>query len=498
MIDLKSIIDSLTIEESKNFVSFLNQKNKRNDTKNIELFKLLKNENTDTKSICNKLYKNDNRNAYHALRNRLLHSLIDFTANKNLEQENSIEMQIIKYILASRTFLLQKKYTIAYKILDKAEDLANTHLLYSILNEIYHTKIQYASENARVNLELLIKKQKENQEKHKLEDQLNVVYAKLKSTLKSISYKAEIIDFESILSESLKNTGIVLNDSLSFKSLYQILQIANISAFIETNYFQIEDFVLKSYHILKQKKETNKQLYYQIEIVYIIGNTLFRNRKFKDSLKFTKEMEQLMLLNKKQYYKRFILKKVLVESLNLNYLNKPEKAIRTIEDILKRKHNDLESVLDLKLTLIMFYFQQDEINKSKAILAKLYHTDNWYTEKAGIDWTIKKNIIEILLYVELQEENLFQSRLKSFKKRYKNYLTEKHQIKILEFLKFVENYYNKPETFKTAKLEAKITRTFSSTNIKNEDIFDISFYAWLYSKLKNTPIYETTLHILKK
>ncbi|EPR72739.1 hypothetical protein ADIWIN_2352 [Winogradskyella psychrotolerans RS-3] len=108
MIALKSIIDTLTIEEQQKFVNYLQQKNKRKDTKNIQLFKVLAYSNDDSKNICNQLYKVENCNAYHALRKRLFQSLIDFTANKNLEDESSIDIQVIKYILASRTFLLQK------------------------------------------------------------------------------------------------------------------------------------------------------------------------------------------------------------------------------------------------------------------------------------------------------------------------------------------------------------------------------------------------------
>jgi hypothetical protein len=44
----------------------------------------------------------------------------------------------------------KKNYDIAYIVLDKAERLADGHLLYPILNEIYHTKIQYASNYSKI------------------------------------------------------------------------------------------------------------------------------------------------------------------------------------------------------------------------------------------------------------------------------------------------------------------------------------------------------------
>ena len=496
MIALNSIVDSFNTEEQQKFITFLQQKNKRQDTKNIQLFKLMCTPESDSKTICKQLYNVDNCNAYHALRKRLFQSLIDFTANKNLEDENSIDMQIIKYILASRTYLLQKNYDIAYKILDKAEQLADEHLLYPILNEIYHTKIQFAPNYSKIDLKAIIKKQKENRDKHRLEDQLNIVYAKLKTVLDTFVYKGKALNFEEELDAILEDSNIQLSETLSFKSLYQILAIANISASITRNYFEIENFVLKSYIILKDKKETDKQLYYQIRIVYIIANTLFRNKKFEASLRYIREMDELMTLKKGLYHKEFILKKILVEALNYNYLQHQDKAISLVEEIINKKHHDIESLLDLHLSLLMFFFQQEDFVKAKSVLSKFYHTDKYYIAKAGIDWVIKKNLMEILLYIEIKDEDLLQSRLKSFKRNYSNYLSETNQDRILKFLNFSEQFYYQPDLVNKHTFAKQVRTTLETTTTKTEDIFVISFYAWLKSKLTKQPIFSTTIELL--
>ena len=497
MIKIKPIIDTFNNEEQQKFILYLEQKNKRKDTKDIKLFKLLAKGKAQSKAICKQLYNTETSNAYHALRKRLFNALIDFTANKNLEDENSIDMQIIKYILASRTFFIQKNYDVAYVVLEKAERLADAHLLFPILNEIYHTKIQYAAHYPKLDLDDLIFKQQENQKKHQLEDQLNIVYSKLKTALNAINHKGEVINFETMLTEILSKHNIELNQSLSFKSLYQILTIANISALVTTTYFKIEDFVLKSYDILKGKKETNKQLYYQIHIVYIIANTLFRNKKFKISLQYLNEMEQLMLLKKGIYYKDFILKKTLLKALNFNYSNHQNKGIALIENVITKKQTDIESFLDLHIALLMFYFQNGNYLKAKSVVSKFYHTDQWYIEKTGMDWVIKKNLAELLLYIELQEDDLFYSRLKSFKRRYTKYIKEIKQHRILIFLNFAEQYYKTPDIIFTNEFKSKIESSFTWTTVREEDIFVMSFYAWLKNKLEKGNLYNTTLKLVK-
>ncbi|MEO1031126.1 MAG: hypothetical protein AAFX55_06960 [Bacteroidota bacterium] len=497
MIALKSIIDTFSKEDQQKFITFLQEKNKRRDTKNIQLFKLMRIPELDSKSICRQLYEVDHCNAYHALRKRLFNALIDFTANKNLEDENSVDMRIIKYILASRTYLFQKKYEIAYNILDKAERLADEHSLFPILNEIYHTKIQYAPNYPKIDLETLILKQKNNHKQHQLEDQLNIIYAKLKLILNTISYKGEVIDFESQLKSVLADYKLVLNESLSFKSLYQILTIVNISALVTSRYFEIENFVMSSYRILKEKKETDKQLFYQIHIVYIIANALFRNKKFEASLTYINEMEELMQLKKGTYYKTFILKKILVEALNYNFIDKQDRAIKLVEATIKKKHQDIESLLDLHLSLLMFYFQKADFAKAKWVLSKFYHTDQYYIEKAGIDWVIKKNLAEILLYAEIADDDLFYSRLKSFRRKYTSYLKEIDQSRILTFINYAERYYKRPEIAKSKAFAKALVMALEGTSTQKEDIFVISFYAWLKNKVTDKNLYKTTLKLIK-
>lgn len=496
MIALKSIIDTFPPEDQQKFIGYLEEKNKRKDTKNVKLFKLIAKGEENSKVICHQLYKTNKTNAYHALRKRLFQSLIDFTANKSIEDENSVEIQIIKYILASRVFLLRKTYDVAFKILDKAETLADEHLLFPILNEIYHTKIQYAAHDPKSNLDILISKQKENQKKHQLEDQLNIVYSKLKAVLNTVNSEGRVIHLESELSKLLSDYNIELNESLSFKSFYQVLAMANISALITTKYFEIEVFVINTYNILKNKKESNKQLYYQIYIAYIIANTLFRNKKFKISLQFIDEMHQLMQLKRSTYYKDFILKKTLLEALNYNYTNHQEKAIALIETIIDKKHSDIEGFLDLRLALFMFYFQKEEYAKAKSIIATFYHTDQWYSEKSTLDWVIKKSVAELLLYIELHDDNLFYSRLKSFKRRYTDYLKQIGQKRILTFLNLAEQYYIKPESISSDEFKNKVENSFEWTTVKEEDIFVMSFYAWLKNKIENGNLHQTTLQLI--
>jgi len=368
---ISDIALSFTTEEQQRFINYLRQKNKRKDIKNIQLFKLLVKNELTSKEISSRLYSSNKPNAYHALRKRLYHSLIEFIANMTLEEVNSIDIQIIKYILAARIFLQKGQYKVAYHILNKAEALANEHYLFTLLSEIYHTQIQYSYSYNQHNIDNLIYKFQLNQKNHHLENQLNIVYAKIRQTLNEISFQGEVVDFQNILNNTLNEYNIDLNEALSFKSIYQLMTIVSISAFVTNDYLKIEPFLLNTYKSIKTHSHKDKQLYYHIHVVYLIANTLFRNKKFQESLSYLEHMENLMIEKKKKHFNTFKLKYNLLLGLNLNYTNKQLHAIETLAPISDLNHQDIELLFNIKLSLIPFSFPQQNYNIENTKFSKL-------------------------------------------------------------------------------------------------------------------------------
>ena len=217
-----------------------------------------------------------------------------------------------------------------------------------------------------------------------------------------------------------------------------------------------------------------------------------------EKLDYLQQMNDLMLSKRHKHYASFRLKYHLLLSLNYNYSNRSEEAIALLEPFIVARHPDFESLLDIYLSLITYYFQQGELNKAKHIFSKFYHTDNWYTQKAGKEWVIKKNLIEILLHLELENIDLVESKLLSFKRLYYPYLRDIQQERVITFLKLIEDYYKNPEAVTTKTFKDKVETSFVWIDAKREDIFVMSFYAWLRSKMEQTSIYETTLALVHK
>ena len=205
-----------------------------------------------------------------------------------------------------------------------------------------------------------------------MEEELNLVYAKIRQTLNDITYKGKVVDFKTILNDTLDEHNITISESLSFKSLYQLITIVSLSAFVTNDYLKIEPFLIDTYQKILNHKTKDNQLVYHIMVVYMIANTLFRNKKFKASLEYLEIMESLMLQQRKKYYATFKLKYHLLKALNLNYNNKQDAAISLLESVKQTKHTDLESLLDIHLALVMFYMQKQNFKSAKKVTSSRF------------------------------------------------------------------------------------------------------------------------------
>lgn len=489
---ISSIIHTLSDESKRNFIAILRQKNKRNDTKNIQLFKLLDTTST-VKDLDIQIYGKRAKGAYHALCKRLHDTLIDFIAAKSFEEETSEEMETLKLLRASRSFFEQKQYKIAFKTITKAEQKAKTYALFSILNEIYYTQIQYAHLNRGIAIETLFANFRSNKKSLQQEENLNLFYATVQHEL--VKQQRDAVP---IIKNTLSKFGLSITQDLTFRSLYKILEITNQTAHITRDYHAILPFVEEVYTQIDTKEDViDKHLFYHIQILYYVANSYFRSKDFDTSQQYLALMHEQMKKHQDKYYKRFFPQYTLLHSLNLNYTGRAKDAIMILDTFDYEKYKDqIAYLLDLKLSHIVYYFQQQQCKEALGILNDFYHSDHWYTEKAGLAWVIKKNLIEILLRIELDHIDIVASRVNSFKKKHGTYLKSNKETRASEFLKLAITYYYKPEVVTTAAFRDKMYTTLITPIPQDEDIFDMSFYAWIKTKVEGTSLYETTLELV--
>jgi len=493
---LQEISAIMNNDDIKAFTAYLSKKNKRKDVGNIELLNSLK---TDDINFEKKVFSNKkSADAHHALRKRLYDSMVEFMANRSFESDTSEEHAVLRLIVVSRLFFEHKLTKAAFKCLAKAEGIAAALEHFSLLNEIYHTLIQFAHLDLSLSLDEVMKKFTANKKRLLHEEQLNLGYAVLRRELASIYHEGRIVDFQALIKNTVEAHGISLKQALTFKSLYQILFIANEYASINSDYSLIQPFVVKSYKFITGRADlAGRHLYYHIYILYFMANFHFRNGEFAASLSYLDAMLTEMQKQGGKYFSRFCLRYFLLMALNENYSGNPGKAIDIAERaLLQHKKADPNDVNDLRLALIVFYMQQDAGRDAAKEMIKLSHSDSWYEKKMGRDWAIKKCLVEILLHTQQENIELAISRINSFKRRYKKYLLTVNEERVVQYLSLIERYVLKPELAATPKFQEQVEQFMAGAQSGPKDIFVMSFLAWLLARVRRKTIYDTTVQLL--
>ncbi|MFT5863995.1 MAG: tetratricopeptide (TPR) repeat protein [Flavobacteriales bacterium] len=488
---LKTLIETLSQEETQSFKAYLRRRNKRSDTKNTELLALLQKEIL-LKNIDVVLYGKPSRNAYHALCKRLHDNLIDFIASRSFETESSEELQVFKFLLSARIFYENKQHIAGLKTLARAEIKAQQIDLYSALSEIYHTQIQYAHHHPDIHLDSLIERFRHNQKLHTQQENLNLAYASLQHTLLNNPPENKK-NINQLLEQTFKNFEIDLNESLSFKSLYQLLEIINTLA------HRVHDFstILPLISSIEQKISArsdapHKHLYYRIHSLYFIANAYFRNRQFKMAHTYLSQMETAMEADRGRFKVRFRENALLLQTLALNYTGKATAAIEHIETYMQMPKT--KATPDLILALTVFYVQQEDFKSALQQLNQLKHSDTWYLEKEGRDWLIKRDLVALIIHLELEHLDLTDSLLRRFRRTHASEIASDTRLSL--FLSYVRQIHNSPQAVEELRFRESVQKHFTTEQLHDEDIFLLSFFSWIKAKINKASIYTTTLDLI--
>jgi len=491
---IQELTNLLSSTDKIHFKQFLQRKNKRSDVKNLQLLDLIE---TDDIDGLKKLYDpKKNKDAYHALRKRLQDNLLLFLSQKTFESSHSDTYDALRLVVVGRFLLENDVVKIAFKCLDKAERLAEELEQFNLLNELLLLKLQYAHLPGAEDLEALTARFIQNQSDMQREAKLNLAYAFLRHELQEIHLEGKIVNLTTLIITTIRKYKISVPDLMTYKSVYRILFIANEYAAIQQNYGLIERYIkLTNQFMQRQPHKKQSYLFYHISILYFLANFHLRRKNFAESASWLKEMMDLMLTDSR-YYAVFYLRHQLLAGLNLFFTGFAGDAIALLQESFgNTKHRGKpEDTEDLRICLAMFLALCNDRGSLKQ-LTLLTRNDAWYEKKMGMLWTIRKNLMEILVYAQFSNIEPAMSRLTSFRRRYKKYLLKTSEERVLVFLGLVEKYLVKPDVvFETAYRKSVLNL---AGGVANNDIFTLSFIAWLIARWEKKTAYKVVLALIE-
>jgi hypothetical protein len=186
-------------------------------------------------------------------------------------------------------------------------------------------------------------------------------------------------------------------------------------------------------------------------------------------------------------------------ALNYNFSGNHVQAAVLLDELLPKTgeiNYREKGILQAILARTVIHFQQEEFIKAKQMVAPLWQQDKWYIENLGLEWLINKKFIEILIAIELEDTNYADSLIGSLLRKRSVYFKGANSLAI-PFLKLIETYHKNPQHAKTAAFEAQVESSFDWKPSEEEDLFFMSYYAWLKSKMTQKSLYKITLSFLE-
>ena len=171
-------------------------------------------------------------------------------------------------------------------------------------------------------------------------------------------------------------------------------------------------------------------------------------------------------------------------------------GIESITNSLENHHSalNLREELNLILNLSALLLVNQDVKTANKVINQLNKSDIYYQENMGREWSLRKEMIRTLIFIDLTHIDLAEKNISSIKNKYLDLFTTKQYKMVVPFLKALEKFINEPEN---ADLGA-LNNIENLSNFKKEKVFRdprlIMFYSWLKSKYTKKNTYKILLN----
>lgn len=494
---LQELVNTLSEDDKKEFRIFINRQKSKKQRKDLDLFELIA-EQTPAKEIQLKLYKTPNKVAYHTLRKRLLKHLTDFIVLKQIDYDTTATSSIAGLISLSSYLFKNQSDELGWRFLNKAEQTAIDNEQYELLNNIYLLQLEQSESEFAPEVDSIYKKWQTNKQLVNENEKTSIAYNFIKREINEVILKGEDKDLNKIIDKLLKKYGI--NDLVFQRPeiLYKVLDLTRRVMLSKKDFYNFEPYVIRMYdELIAQHGFSKKNHYYKIHILYMIAHILYRNRRFEASNEYLKQMHEAMLAYNKAYYKKFYPKYIMLSAANYTYLNQNDKSISILESITENtlKKLPVEDQLNIKMNLIIYYGNAGNYKLSNKIVHSINHSDNWLTKKMGIEWVLKKSMIEIMIQYELENYEIALNRIRAFERSFSKLFKHPLYARANLFIQKVKIIINNPEIIKDKTFIDEVISSLVKIPSEQEDLQAMAYYSWLKAKMLNQNYYEVLLDV---
>jgi hypothetical protein len=482
---LASTIATMTKEEVRHLKLHLSRFNLSEDRKDEFLFDYIRShqDNYNEEKILKKLYNTTNKNAFYRLRGRLQDTICQNLTMLHEKKNDNVKLYL--YIAAYNIFLEKNNFDIALHYLKKAEKLATTVENFEILDMIFAAFISLSNDLSDLNPEAYIEKRRSNAERANKLREMSQILALVVYRLKISQAKGKKDDNTIDILE-----GIIakhsIDKSLTKSKIFQTKIYRSVSQILlqRHNYEELEKFMKLIYHQFikegwfdKNNHDTKLQM-----LVYLI-NTLSRNRKHAESLKYNAKLKTELDKFNRLYYAKYVF--YYYNALVINYSeNKPLEALKALKDLEAALHDTPNSYYDMFIQLNrgLLYFKVAKYNEAIRCFVR-YYTNEHYKKMDNL-FKLRVATADLLMQVESKDMESAKIRLEQVQKQFSTELKLIDAYAEHKVQQWIKLLLKNNLIYKENKVQSALNELLLDDKMFiNEDAQLLNYKSWLQSKV---------------
>jgi tetratricopeptide (TPR) repeat protein len=480
---LPQIVGGLSKEEVRFFKIFAHRQDTNDLRKDIKLFDFIrKHKEEGEDKIVKQLYGTGDKNAYYRLKNRLAD---DINTALVLQHHTDDEgLQLLRLLQVVRIYLSKNQHNLALYFLKKAEQKAKKIEHLELLDIIYGEFIQLSHTLMIINPEEYIALRKENSEDlsrlRQMDDMLAVVSYRLKITQNFGAKENSLLDLLEQITNQFSADQATRNSSRFRFKLYSLVSQLLLQ---KKDYQSLETYLLQTWGDFNREKLFTRNSHdIRLQMLTYIVNTLFKNGKVQESLKYAELLRETMLQFNKQLYDKYEIFYYNALVNNYSTFDIP-KAIKLLQEM-----QQLENVkklpfyeLFIYINLATSYFDMKNFSQAIKNLNKAYLLDSY--AKADATLKFKIAVAEMIIRYELGDLDFWKYRYDQIIKEFKNELEGNNHSAERLMLSIVSSSIDLNNGLRSREIRNEIHELIQLLESQSEEDEIIKYSRWLKEKI---------------
>lgn len=497
---LQEVVGTFSTDDQKEFRNFLRRQTLRKDRKDLALFDwLVAQPKASGRETLKHLYPNENRVAYHALRKRLLRHMSDYIVLKRLNEDTSSVSTVMGLLSLCRYLFEKGSSGLAWDFLRKAEKTAIAGEQFELLHSVYQLQVEMADREGADELTSIVEKRHHNKQLADEDERASIASSLIRQSLRQVRLDGRELDFDAIVQQVLAEYGLQEAIAKRPKLMYNIVSMVRSAMLAKKDFYSFEPFIIAQYSQMEASGGFTKvhQLY-QVNLLYMIAHVLYRNKKFAASNLYLRQLQGFLEGDSRQHFPTFRARFVLLKAANHSYIGESRLGAEQLAAYLAKPEGrpTPAELLNVRLNLAVYQFQLEDFRQSNRLLQHFPHSDAWCAKKMGREWVLRKNMVELIVQIELGNTDIAHNRLRAIERQFKSLFEQPTYRRVRQFLLLLRFTIDYPERLATPEFAERIDRAIEFIPASREDLNAMGFYAWIKAKLIQKPYYATLLELV--